>query len=282
MSKVAIVTDSTAYLPEELVRQHNLSVVPQVLIWGDQTYLDGVDIQPDEFYRRLQKASVMPSTSQASIPSFEKVFRRLHSEGYDILAVLLAAKLSGTMDSAIQARAMLPEACIELVDSQTAAMALGFVALEAARLAGQGASIQECKRHAEEASKHVGVFFAVDTLEFLHRGGRIGGGARFLATALNIKPILELKDGRVEAVERVRTRKKSLQRLLELVEERVGGRQPIRLAALHANAPEEARELLNEASRRLNPVEVVDSTVSPVVGTHAGPGTVGLAFMAGI
>jgi DegV family protein with EDD domain len=282
MSNVAVVTDSTANLPDDLVRSHQISVVPQVLIWGDKTYRDGVDIQPDEFYQRLQKASVTPSTSQATIGSFQQVFEKLHSEGKEILAVLLAAKLSGTMDSAIQARRELPNACIELVDSNTAAMALGFVALEAARLAQNGASIEECKQAAEQASKHVGVFFAVDTLEFLHRGGRIGGGTRFLGTALNIKPILELKDGHVEAVERVRTRKKSLNRLIELVEERVQGKSPFRLAVLHANAAGEAHELLEQAQARLNADEKVLSTVSPVVGTHTGPGTVGLAFMAGM
>lgn len=281
MSNVAVVTDSTAYIPEELVRSHQINVIPQVLIWGDQTYRDGIDIQPDDFYQRLKKTTVMPSTSQATIGSFKTIFQTLHAQGKDILAVLLAASLSGTMDSAIQARRELPEACIELVDSGTAAMALGFVALQAARAAQQGAGIEECKRIAQEGAKHVGVFFAVDTLEFLHRGGRIGGGTRFLGTALNIKPILELKNGRVEAVERVRTRKKSLARLIELVEERVQGKRPVRLAVLHANAPDEAHELLEQAQARLGAEDKVFSSVSPVVGTHTGPGTVGLAYMAG-
>jgi DegV family protein with EDD domain len=122
----------------------------------------------------------------------------------------------------------------------------------------------------------------VDTLEFLHRGGRIGGGARFLGTALNIKPILEVRDGRIEALERVRTRTKSLTRLIELVEERTAGKSPLRLATLHANAPDEARSLLTEATNRLGAVENIFSEVSPVIGNHAGPGTVGLAYMAGM
>jgi len=122
----------------------------------------------------------------------------------------------------------------------------------------------------------------VDTLEFLHRGGRIGGGQRFLGSALNIKPILELRDGRVEAVERVRTRKKSLVRLVEMIGERIAGKQPVRLAALHANAAEEARLMLEMAKERYHPVETVFSEVSPVVGTHAGPGVLGLCYMAGM
>jgi DegV family protein with EDD domain len=177
---------------------------------------------------------------------------------------------------------MFPGACIEIVDSGATAMATGFQILLAARAAEGGANLFECKAIAEEASRHVGLFFAVDTLEFLHRGGRIGGATRFLGTALNIKPILELTNGQVEAVERVRTRKKSLQRLIELVEAGINGRRPVHLAVLHANAPEEAKALLEEASCRIDAVETIYSTVSPVVGTHAGPGTVGLAYLAGM
>jgi DegV family protein with EDD domain len=135
---------------------------------------------------------------------------------------------------------------------------------------------------AQEAAKHTGVFFAVDTLEFLHRGGRIGGGRRFLGTMLNIKPILEVRDGAVEAVESVRTRSKSLSRIIELVGERISGRTPVRLATLHANAAEDAQIVLKEANAKFNAVESIFSEVSPVVGTHAGPGTVGLAYMAGM
>jgi DegV family protein with EDD domain len=126
-----------------------------------------------------------------------------------------------------------------------------------------------------------GVIFAVDTLEFLHRGGRIGGASRFLGTALNIKPILEVVDGRVEPIERVRTRKKSIARLIELVEERIDGRKPIRLACIHANAADDAKSLLEEATQHFQPEESIFAEVSPVIGTHAGPGTVGLAYMAG-
>jgi DegV family protein with EDD domain len=282
MSKVAVVTDSTSYIPDNLLQKHHISVLPQVLIWGEQTFRDGVDIQPDEFYARLKTAKVMPTTSQVTIGAFQEIFSRLAAEGYDILAVLVGEKLSGTLDSARQAMAMTPEARVELVDSGSAAMALGFQVLAAARAADQGADLEECREIAEEAAQHTGVIFAVDTLEFLHRGGRIGGGARFLGTALNIKPILELSGGRVEAVERVRTRRKSLQRVIDLVDQRVAGRQPVRLAVLHANAAEEARALMEEAKYCLNPIESISSQVSPVVGTHAGPGTVGLAFMAGM
>lgn len=282
MSKVAIVTDSTAYIPKELIEKHQITVAPQVLIWGNETYLDGVDIQPEEFYTRIKTATVMPTTSQATIGSFHQIFSRLMEDDYQVLAILISKVLSGTIASAEQARDMFPGLQVEIVDSQAAAMALGFQVLAAARLRDQGASLAECKAVAEKSVQHTGVVFAVDTMEFLHRGGRIGGATRFLGSALNIKPILELRDGRVEAVDRVRTRSKSLQRVVELVEQQIAGRTPVRLAVLHANAPEDAQQLLEMANARIPSIENIFSEVSPVVGNHAGPGTVGLAFMAGM
>ena len=282
MSKVTVVTDSTAYMPQDLVEKYNITVCPQVLIWGEETYEDGIDIMPDEFYQRLSNAKVMPSTSQVTPAYFTKVYKEQQAQGNEMLAVLVSTKLSGTIQSAIQAKDQMPEVTVEIVDSNTIAMALGFHALTAARAAHEGASLAECKALAEQAREHTGVVFAVDTLEFLHRGGRIGGANRFLGTALNIKPLLEVVGGRVEAIERVRTRKKSINRLLELVEERIAGRTPLRLATLHANAHEEAKELLSRGNEMFDVEESFLTEVSPVVGTHAGPGTVGLAYMAGM
>lgn len=282
MSNVAIVTDSTAYIPQDLVEKYNISVAPQVLIWGEETFEDGVDIQPDEFYNRLKSATVMPTTSQVTIASFNNLFSQLLEDGKEILAVLVSEQLSGTIDSAIQSRKTFPEAPIEIVNSESVAMALGFQALVAVRAAVEGASLDECKAKAEEARGHTGVVFAVNTLEFLHRGGRIGGASRLLGSVLNIKPILEVTGGRVEAAGRVRTRKKSLQRIIEMVEERVSGQEPVHLATLHANVPDEAEGLLEQATDRIGAEESIFSTISPVVGTHAGPGTVGLAYLAGM
>lgn len=282
MTPVAIVTDSTTYIPKDILADLPITVLPQILIFGEKTYRDGVDIQPDEFYTQLKNSSVMPTTSQVTIASFVDTFNKLLDQGNEVLAVLVSTKLSGTIDSAQQACDMLPGKPIRIVDSYSVAMAMGFQVLTVARAAKSGASLDECVALAEEARNHTGVVFAVETLEFLHRGGRIGGATRFLGTALNIKPILEVTGGRVEPVERVRTRRKSLERLVEIIEERVGGRTPVRLSTLHANSKEDAQEILDMASKKLNPVESVFSEVSPVVGTHAGPGTVGLAFMAGM
>jgi DegV family protein with EDD domain len=188
------------------------------------------------------------------------------------------------MQSATQAREMLPKAMdkIAIVDSNSTAMAMGFHVLVAARAAQAGTNLAECKKIAEKAREHTGVYFVVDTLEFLRRGGRIGGAQALLGSALNIKPILELRDGRIESVEKVRTKSKAMDRMTDLVAEKVSGRTPIRLATLHANAESEARTTLNTASLRLQPIESIFASVSPVIGTHAGPGTIGLAYMAGM
>jgi len=284
MSKIAIVTDSTASIPKNLITNYNIIVTPQVLIWGEETLKDGVDIQPEEFYARLKTAKVMPTTSQVSILTMQNIFHGLVEKGFDVLGIFISAKLSGTMQSAIQGRDALNNGKekIHIVDSNATAMAMGFQVLAAARAVADGASISDAQAIAEKARDHTGVYFAVETLEFLHRNGRIGGATRFLGTALNMKPVLALIDGRVEAVERIRTKGKALDRILELVVEKVKGQSPIRLAGLHANAQPEARALLERAAKELNAVESVLSEVSPVVGNHAGPGVVGLAYMVGM
>jgi len=284
MSKIALVTDSTAYIPAELVQQYNLTVTPQVLIWGEETFEDGVDIQPDEFYTRLKTAKVMPSTSQVSPATMKSTFENLIEKGFDVLGIFISSKLSGTIQSAIQAKGMMEKAGekVTFVDSNSTAMAMGFQVLAVARAVADGANLDDAVALAEKAREHTGVYFAVDTLEFLHRGGRIGSAKRFLGTALNVKPVLAVIDGRVEPVEQIRTKKKALDRVFELVSEQTKGKTPVRLATLHANAADEARALLDQAAKQLGSVETVFSEVSPVIGTHAGPGTIGLAYMAGI
>ena len=284
MPKIAIITDSTAYIPKEYLEQYHITIVPQVLIWGDQIYEDGLTIQPDEFYQRLSSAKVMPTTAQVSVTNMQTAFTGLLEQGYNVFGIFLSAKLSGTIQSAVQARATLikGQEKIEIIDSTTTAMAMGFQVLAAARAAMDGSSVSACKQLVEKARKSTGVYFVVDTLEFLHRGGRIGGAQRFLGTALNLKPILALQDGKVEALERVRTKSKAVDRLIEIIAGQTAGKSPVRLACLHANAPAEARELLDRAAKLINPVETIFTSVSPVVGSHTGPGTLGLAYMTGL
>jgi DegV family protein with EDD domain len=281
MSKFAIVTDSTSYIPSDIIQKHGITVAPQVLIWDGQTYRDGIDIQPTEFYSRLKTAKVMPSTSQVSPATMQEIFQGLVDKGLSVLGIFISSKLSGTLQSAIQGKEMMGSAGdkVTLVDSQSTAMGLGFQALAAARAAEAGASLEEVAAQAENAHQRSGVFFAVDTLEFLHRGGRIGGAQRFIGSALNLKPILAVKEGKVEGVERIRTKSKAHDRVLELVAEQVKGKSNVRLATLHANSDEDAKRLLDRAAAQLSPVETIFTEVSPVVGTHAGPGTVGLAYI---
>ncbi len=283
MSKVAIVTDSTAYLSDDLVSAYDITVVPLVVIWGEEVLRDNIDIGPNAFYERLAKAKTMPSTSQATVQNFVDVFTKLHQEGYEILTVVISAALSGTLDSAIQAKQQLPEAKIELIDSQSASLPLAFMALSAARAAKRGASMDECKAIVETIREHTQVFFAVDTLEFLHRGGRIGGATRFLGTALNLKPILTLQEGKIEAIERVRTSAKAHNRLIELVKAGVNGHADLNMiGVIGANAAEAASAVLHKVMKQFEPDEILLANLSPVLGTHTGPGTIGLAYVAGV
>ncbi len=279
MSKVAIVTDSSPNIPEQIIKENHIHVVPLTVIWGEENFYDGVDITPVEFYKRLETAKIMPSTSQPSVADFEVLFRSLHNDGYEILAILISEDLSGTISSATQAKKMLPEATIEIVNSKSLAMELGFHVLAAARAAKNGTSLAECKRIAEDARSRSGIIFVLDTLEFLHRGGRIGGAKRFVGSLLNVKPILAIEDGLIVPLDSVRTQKKALETIVDLIEERTKGHKNLQLATLHANNPDTAQFILDEAVKRLDPIETVFSELSPVIGTHAGPGAVGLAYM---
>jgi DegV family protein with EDD domain len=285
MSKVAIVTDSTATIPDSLIRNLPVSVVPLQVIWGTQNYRDGVDIHSSDFYSRLKNASVLPTTSQPAPSVFQETFQKLLDSGYDVLAITISSRLSGTYDSALQAKNSLHTKTIEVIDSLAASMALGFQVLSVARAASEGATLAECKTLAARARENSGVLFVLNTLEYLHKGGRIGGAAAFFGTMLNLKPILELRDGKIEAVDKVRTQAKAIDRMLEIFESKVQKRSPVRLAGLYADTPEEAEALLERARQKFNISIVNDaitSEVSPVLGTHTGPGCLGIAYMAGL
>jgi DegV family protein with EDD domain len=278
VAKIAVITDSTCTLPDDLVAKYHLGVAPQVVIWEGQTLYDGVDITPKQFYERLATASVMPTTSQATVAAFQKLVAPLVASGTPIVAVLISSKLSGTVQSAEQAKQEFPNAKIEIVDSGHAGMSLGFQVLQTARKVEAGASFDEVVAYARAAKDHTGIMLVVDTLEFLHRGGRIGGAARLLGTVLNFKPLLEVQNGRIEPLERVRTRPKAYARILELVGEKVKGHSNIRIAAMHAAAEEDAKRLLGEAAAVHKPVETVISWATPAIGAHTGPGTVAIAY----
>lgn len=285
MSKIAIVTDSSAYIPPELSKGLPIYVVPLHVIWDGRSYSDFIDLQPAEFYTRLSKALEMPLTSQATPGDFLDSYRSLLDKGYEILSIHISSRVTKTLESAALARSMLDGARIELVDSMTGSMAMGFHVLKAAKAAMQGATLQACKALAEKARNHTHIYFVPGTLEFLHRGGRIGSAQAFLGSMIKIFPILEVKDGLIEAVERVRTFNKATERMIELMERKIGDRSPVQLASVHSNCLDKAQELLELARQKLGPERVTDSVISdisPAVGAHIGPGAVGLAYMAGM
>lgn len=278
--KIVVVTDSAAYIPQEALGDLSIPVIPLWLIWDNELFRDGVDIDPPTFYRRLRESKTLPTSSQPSELEFVDFFRQVGAEADAIVAVLASSKISGTVDSAQAAQARLPELTIRVVDSLFISMGMGFIALAAARAAAAGKSLDEVVAAAEEIQARIHFFFAVGTLEYLHQSGRIGGAKRLLGTALKIKPLLHFEDGRIEPLAQVRTRRKALARMLDIAEERLGGKRMAEAAVPDVDTPEEGDAVAEQVRERFGVSQVYRSTVSPVVGMNAGPGTVGLVFYA--
>ena len=278
--RIAVVTDSTSDLPRELAEEHGIRIIPQVLIMGTQTWRDGVDIDPPAFYELLQTSSDFPASSQPSVADFREAFQELAENADGIAAILVSDELSGTINSARMAKESLPDVPIEIVDTRSVSAQLGFIALAAARAAAAGADLQTVVDTARAMIGHSSVYFVVDTLEYLHRGGRIGAASRLFGTALNLKPLLTVKEGIVQPVTKVRSRRKALAALLQLLDEELAGRERIQMAVLHVAAPDEAGQLAEQLAERYQLADMLRTECGPVVGTHAGPGTLGVAFYA--
>jgi DegV family protein with EDD domain len=276
--RVAIVTDSTAYIPPDLVEAYDIHVVPLHLMMGGKTWLDGVEIDPPAFYELLRTSSDFPTTSQPNVATFQELFVQLSRTAESIVAILISSELSGTVDSAWGAAANLPDIDIEVIDSRGTSMMLGFPVLEAAKVAAAGGDRQAVADRAREVAAKSNILFVVDTLEYLHRGGRIGGAAKFLGSALNLKPILALRDGFVTSIAKVRTKRKALAKVYELLAEQIGDGADVHMSVLQVAAPEEAERFKDELTVRFNPVVISITEASPVIGAHAGPGTVGVSF----
>jgi DegV family protein with EDD domain len=281
MAKTAILTDSTANLPAEWVKQYSIRTIPLKIHWDSETYLDGIDLTPEEFYMRFSNSKSLPTTSQPSIQDFLMVFNRLADEGATGIAVpLISSGISGTVDSAQLAARLFTRVPVEIIDTRITSMGQVMIILASARAAEQGASLQEVRQAAEEVIKRLHVFFAVDTLEYLHRGGRINGASRYFGTALDIKPILFFNsEGKIDALERVRTKRKALQRLITLAEQQADGR-PVQVGIVHANVPQAVQEFRDIVEKRLKCNEIFTVEFSPVIGVHVGPGTIGIALYA--
>ena len=282
---VKLVTDSTCDLPRELAEQWGITVIPCNVHFDDEVYKDGIDIGPDEFYRRLVSSPRLPTTAQPSVNDFLQVYKPLTDEGHDVVSIHLSAKFSGTLNSAMQAReALLPPQLaessgsgrIEIIDSQMTSMGLGLVTLSAAQTVRAGASFEQAVSSVKSSVPRTHCYFLLDTLEYLQRGGRIGKARAFVGSLLSIKPILMIRDGEAHPVERARTRDRGLEKLVDIIKS-FGPTE--RLSILHSTVPDEAEAFKERLSDLVPEKEIIMARFGPVVGTYLGPGALGVGLM---
>ena len=273
---VRIVTDSTADLTPEQQRAAGITVVPLNVHFGDEVFRDHMDLSTAEFFRRLKASPQLPRTSQPSVGAFEEAYRSLRQGGDEIVSVHLSSKVSGTYNSALMAAQSVGEGKIDVVDSLSTSMALGFIALEGAKLARAGRdrqAVAECLRGLVPKAR---VICVVDTLTYLERGGRIGKARALLGSLLNVKPILQLKDGEVVPLGRARGRPQALNRLVELLERDGKVRQ---LAIMHGAAQTDAEQLRERVASSYPGVDIQLTEIGAVLGTHTGPGVIGFTYL---
>jgi len=280
---VAIVTDSTAYPPPAWIEAYQLHVIPSIVVWSNKSYRDGIDLQAVEFFERLKVDPTHPTTSVASLGDMKEVYSRAAASAEAVVGIHISAKLSNTYAVAREAVGLLPDKEIHVVDSQTTSMALALIVRAAAEAARAGKTAAQVVEVAKSAIPHTGLILTPETLKYLQRGGRIGAAQAFVGGVLDLKPLLEVRDGAIHPLERVRSRKKAVSRMIETIAERLAGKSNIRLAAIHAAAEAEATAALNELQAKLGSavVETIVADVAPTVAVHAGPGTIGIAYSEG-
>ena len=281
MSRIAIVTDSSVNVPAGVQEECGMHVVPLKVIFNGQTFRDGIDITPTRFYELLRAASELPTTSQPSTGDFVEVYSRLSQEADAIVSIHLLERLSGTIKSALAARELVNQGPIEIIDSRSVSVGLGFVVMAAARAIKEGRSLPEVVAAIQRLIPKTNIIFVVDTLKYLHMGGRIGGASAMLGSALKIKPLLHIHEGEVSPLERVRSKCRATERMLEIMAERLqaeNGDGVLRAAVVHADREDEAWELNEQVLLRFQPTESYLTDLTPAVGTHVGPGTVGLGW----
>ncbi|MGD2041460.1 MAG: DegV family protein [Anaerolineae bacterium] len=275
---IKIVTDSTAYLSPETTEEHDIRVVPLCVHFGNQVYKEGVDLSQEEFYARLKDAPELPTTSQPSAGEFHEVFAELVEAGHQVITLTISSKLSGTWNSAMAAKEMLPEADISIVDSLSTSVGLELMIQKAIQMTQDGADSEAIVTQVEAIRDKLQIFFVVDTLEYLAKGGRIGNARAFLGTVLKVKPILVLDEGAIEPLEQVRSKRKAVVRMLDIVEDYLGDQAPqAQVAVTHALVPNEAQLLAQELVDRLGTAQPIVAELGPVIGTHTGPGVLGVA-----
>ena len=272
---VRIVTDSASDLSPELAGELDISVVPANVIIDDVNYRDGVDLTPDDFYRRLVSSQRLPTTSQPAVGAFQPVYQELLNQGHEIVSIHVSGKLSGTVNSAAQAKSIFGDsAAIEIIDSARASISLTLVVVAAAQLARQAASFREVAEQVRRDLELTSSFFSLDTLEYLQKGGRVGKAQAFVGSLLSVKPILTLKDGEVHPLERPRNQERAMRRMVELIREQGPAQQ---LGVIYSTEPERAADLRSRLSNLQPADQIITCRFGPALGTYVGPGAVGVA-----
>jgi len=267
---VKIVTDSTSDLPPQVVKELGITVVPLYVNFGNESYRDGIDLTSKEFYDKLVSSKTLPTTSVPSIGNFADAYDKLAKGTDEIMAIILSSKLSATYEAASQAVGLMKQKCrVEVIDSQWAAMAQGFIVIAAARAAKGGASFDEVVAIAQRNISRVDFRAAFDTLEYLRRGGRIGRAQAFLGSVLKVNPIITLKDGVVEPAGRTRSRAKAIEHLYNFV---MSYSHIEEIAIEDAACPDEAEMLAERLNSKFPKARIYRSGTTPVIGTHTGPG----------
>jgi len=275
---IKIVTDSTAGLPQAMIRDHDIRIVPLYVHFGQKAFKEGVDITNEQFYARLRATAALPTTSQPSAGEFHEVFKELTDAGHEVVALTISSKLSGTWASAMAALEMLPGAPISVIDSLCTSLALRLLVESAIQEIAAGATRQQVVDQIEQLKGKLHILFVVDTLEYLAKGGRIGNAKAFLGTLIKIKPLLILENGLIEPCEQIRSKTKAEARMLELMEQKLAGQgAQAHVAVAHAMALDEAVAFRKEVVARLGCAEPSMSEVGAVIGTHTGPGVVAIA-----
>jgi DegV family protein with EDD domain len=281
---VRVITDSVAQVPDQLAQELGILVVPFVVTINGTSYEDGVDIQPDSLYQRMRTEKVLPKTSAPSPGRYLQALEKVIQQGAKaILCVGLSSNLSGSFNVFTQAveiiREKYPDISIELLDTKTAAIAEGYIAIRAAEAARDGLHLDGVFRVAQDTRNRVGIVVSFDTLEYLALGGRIGKAAYLLGSLIDIKPIITLNnEGSVEPIGKVFGDQKAFEGLVQYVEKMCPKRKRLNLAIMDADSPIRAATLKRLAMEQLNPNEILNTSITPVMGAHTGPGLVGLGY----